>query len=192
MARCGAHLYAALMPLPLCNLLHLTRRTPLRLFGAALAIAIATRCTGTPRVGVDADIGSSRPIAVNLAATQPVTLNAALGMDKGVRADVGASITVTVEGLVVPYEGTFITEPLVGQINDGDSQEYVAALLGKPDFEATLGDGSVIWRWKYRPVAQGSPVFSLFGGGDSKEPSPDHITVFTIFRDGKLTRKWRG
>lgn len=144
-------------------------------------------CNGRgPTVGIDANVGSDTPLALNLAATQPVTLNASLGMDKPLNA------TVTIEGLAVPYEGTFITEALFNQVNENDSAEYVAAIFGKPDFETVLGDGTTVWRWKYRPTAQVGSLFSLIGGGDKKEPSPDHITAFAIFKDGKLARKWRG
>jgi hypothetical protein len=141
-------------------------------------------CARGPTLGIEAEVGSDTPLALNLAATQPVTLNAAIGMDQ--------PLTVTIEGLAVPYEGTFITEALFDQVKENDSAEYVAAIFGKPDFESVLGDGTTVWRWKYRPTAQVGSVFSVFGNNDKKEPSPDHITAFAIFKDGKLARKWRG
>lgn len=152
---------------------------------ALAAGAFLCGCSSKPGVSIDADIGSSKPIALQVAASQPVQLNGQVSLDK--------PITVNIEGLVVPYEGTFIPEPLIGQINENDSTEYVAAILGKPDFETQLGDGTLVWRWKYRPTAQQGSLFSVFGGsGKSDEPRPDHVTTIAIFKDNKLTKKWRG
>ncbi|MFT3787602.1 MAG: hypothetical protein QM770_15790 [Tepidisphaeraceae bacterium] len=153
--------------------------------GGALVAALAG-CSGRPMlgVGVDANLSSSQPVALNVAASQPVVINGALSL--------AHPVEITIQGLTIPYEGTFIPEPLFDQIADGDPPDFVAAIFGKPDFESTLSNGSVVWRWKYRPTAQAASLFSLFGSGDRKEPSPDHVSAIVIFKDGKLVRKWRG
>ncbi|HEY0008653.1 MAG TPA: hypothetical protein VGB55_08010, partial [Tepidisphaeraceae bacterium] len=110
--------------------------------------------------------------------TVEVAGKASLGVDK--------PIEVRLEGLAIEFEGTFVTPELFGQIKQDQSVEYVAAIIGAPDYETKLGDGTLIWRWKYRPKSQQIPLFNFFGQSDNKEPRPDHITTIVVFRDNKV------
>lgn len=151
------------------------------LFAHALVVGCAK-----PQVGVDAraDVRIDKPVPIEVAQPKPLEIAGPIRFDQ--------PVNVTIQGLVIEYEGTFIPEPLFGQINEGDSEEYVAALFGKPDFESKLGDGTVVWRWKYRPKGQQGSLFNLFGTSKSDEPRPDHVSAIAIFKDGKLSKKWRG
>ena len=110
------------------------------------------------------------------------------------KADVGVDkpISVKIEGLAIEFEGTFVTPELFAQIKPEQSQEYVAAIVGPPDHEAILGDGTTVWRWKYQPRSQQIPLFNLLSREDNKEPRPDHITTIVVFRDKKVLTTWRG
>lgn len=100
-------------------------------------------------------------------------------------------IQMKVDGPTIRYQGTYISESLLEQVQDGRTTgEWVLAVFGEPDERTKLSDGSEIWKWQYRPVEESAVAFSLFGG-DKDKPRTPQMTAFVQVRDGVVVRKFR-
>ncbi|MFN0010631.1 MAG: hypothetical protein ACKVS8_03200 [Phycisphaerales bacterium] len=101
-------------------------------------------------------------------------------------------IQMQMQGPTIKYEGTYISDELLERVQIGKAtDEWMIAVLGKPDAEATLKDGSQIWRWTYRPVEQQASVVEVFSKSE-KEPKLATRSVFVTLRGGIVTEKWKG
>jgi outer membrane protein assembly factor BamE (lipoprotein component of BamABCDE complex) len=89
-------------------------------------------------------------------------------------------------------EGKYVAENTFAQIEPGKTTAgWVKATLGDPS-EKTHDDtsGSDIWKYNYTQVKEGDgAVFLIFGGSSRKESKG---TAFVEFKDGVVTKKWRG
>lgn len=102
-------------------------------------------------------------------------------------------MNMQLQGPTIRYEGTNISDELLERVNPGKTTgEWVEAVLGEPSKKTPLSDGTEIWRWTYKPVAQEVSVVSLFGGGSEKEPKLASTTVYVQLRDGIVIDKWKG
>jgi hypothetical protein len=140
----------------------------------ALSLALVGGCSNP---GVD--IGAKADVTLH----QPVPLK------------VDQPIEVRIQGLAIEYDGTFITPTVFNMVEDGSSAEYARAIYGNPDYETKLSDGSIVWRYHYRPKSQQGSVLSVLGGGDKNTkdaPNPEHVTTLVFIRDDKVSGKWRG
>jgi outer membrane protein assembly factor BamE (lipoprotein component of BamABCDE complex) len=88
------------------------------------------------------------------------------------------------------YEGRYVSDETLAQIQPGATQEYVTALLGEPSSRNELSDGSSVWKWAYsKRVTSQSHVLLLFSGDSSKENAG---AVYVDFGTDHLVRRhWR-
>ncbi len=99
---------------------------------------------------------------------------------------------IQMQGSTIRYEGTYISDELLERVQIGKAtDEWLLAVLGKPDAEATLKDGSQIWRWTYRPVEQQASMVEMFSSSE-KEPKLATRSVFVMLRAGVVQEKWKG
>ncbi len=86
--------------------------------------------------------------------------------------------------------GSYVGASTFQKIEEGvTTEEWVLAALGVPTSEATLEDGTKLWKWSYeeRRKSRGALLF-VFGG------SSDHVSqggVYAELRDGIVQRTWR-
>lgn len=103
------------------------------------------------------------------------------------------TIQMQMQGPTVKYEGTYISDELVDRIKvDKTTEDWILAVLGEPTAKADLRDGTVIWRWTYRPTVQESAIVEVFGSKDDKDPKLATSTTFVQFRNGIVIDKWKG
>lgn len=113
-------------------------------------------------------------------------LNGALKLEGPVQ------IQMQVQGPTIRYEGTYISDELIDEVDIGDTtDDWVLAVFGEPTARADLRDGTTIWRWTYRPLVQEASVIEIFSG-DEKDPKLATRTVFIQFRETLAIRKWKG
>lgn len=88
------------------------------------------------------------------------------------------------------YEGRYVSDETLTQIQRGATQEYVLALIGEPSSRTDLSDGTSIWKWAYsKRVSSQNSVFLLFSGDSSKESAG---AVYVDFGPDHLVRRhWR-
>ena len=102
-------------------------------------------------------------------------------------------IVVQLQGPSVEYEGVYVSDALLERLQVGTTTaDWVTAVLGEPTSRTTLGDGSEIWKWTYRPIRHQTSLISLLGQGDEEEPNPNPVTAFVRLKDGVVVEKWRG
>lgn len=131
---------------------------------------------------------------------KPMTLNSNLNGDLKMNGDLKAGmklegpiqIQMQMQGPTIRYEGTYISDELLEVVKTGKTtSDWVAAVFGEPTARSELRDGSEIWRWTYKPVAQEAAVIEIFSD-EKKEPKLATRTVFLQFRDGIVIEKWKG
>jgi outer membrane protein assembly factor BamE (lipoprotein component of BamABCDE complex) len=88
------------------------------------------------------------------------------------------------------YEGRYVSDETLAQIQPGATQEYVLALMGEPSNRTELSDGTSIWKWAYsKRVSSQNHVLLLFSGDSSKESAG---AVYVDFGPDHLVRRhWR-
>lgn len=88
------------------------------------------------------------------------------------------------------YEGRYVSDETLAQIQPGATQEYVIALIGEPSSRSELSDNSEVWKWAYsKRVTSQNHVLLLFSGDSSKESAG---AVYVDFGpDGLVRRHWR-
>jgi outer membrane protein assembly factor BamE (lipoprotein component of BamABCDE complex) len=131
---------------------------------------------------------SDKPITMNGNMTGRLDgqLNTALKLEGPMQ------IQMQVQGPVIRYEGTYISDELLEQVQDGKTtDDWVLAVFGEPNARADLRDGTTIWRWTYKPIEQQASVVEVFSKSE-KEPKRATRTVFIQFRDAVAIKKWKG
>ena len=100
-------------------------------------------------------------------------------------------IQMQIQGPVVRYEGTFVSEALFGEIVEGETSEsWALAAFGEPDRRSDLEDGSALLVWSYRlSEVEGSGLNIVDLGG---EPQPAQVTTILHIAGGVVIHKWRG
>jgi outer membrane protein assembly factor BamE (lipoprotein component of BamABCDE complex) len=89
-------------------------------------------------------------------------------------------------------EGKYIAEDTFAQIEPGKTTaSWVKATLGDPSSRSKDdASGDEIWKYNYTQIKEGSgAIFLIFGGTSRKENAG---TAFIEFKNGLVTRKWRG
>lgn len=136
-------------------------------------------------------------LAALTACSSPVELKSdmkgRLEGDMALKLEGPIQMNMQLQGPTIKYEGTNISDELLERVNAGKTTgEWVEAVFGEPSKKTPLSDGTEIWRWTYKPVAQEVSVVSLFGGGSEKEPKLASRTVYVQLRDGIVVDKWKG
>ena len=136
-------------------------------------------------------------LGVLSACSQPMELKSdmkgRLEGDMALKLEGPIQMNMQLQGPTIRYEGTSISDELLERVNPGKTTgEWVEAVFGEPSKKTPLSDGTEIWRWTYKPVAQEVSVVSLFGGGSEKEPKLASTTVYVQLRDGIVIDKWKG
>lgn len=100
-------------------------------------------------------------------------------------------ITMQIQGPVVRYEGTFVSEGLFEQVKESEtSASWVLAAFGEPDRRSPLEDGSELMVWSYRlSEVEGSGLNIVDFGGENQ---PEQVTTILHIADGVVIHKWRG
>jgi hypothetical protein len=100
-------------------------------------------------------------------------------------------ISISLTGPKVEYAGTYVSESLMERVQIGHTtDEWILAVIGEPDTRHEMSDGSVIWKWVYRPTATMPSLITL--PGTEGRPDPQPITAYVRMRDGIVIDKWRG
>ncbi|MBC7783183.1 MAG: outer membrane protein assembly factor BamE [Burkholderiales bacterium] len=91
----------------------------------------------------------------------------------------------------VEREGTNVTPSTLDQIQPGKTAiGWIRAVLGEPTEQVTLSPGEELWKYAYTETRDSSGyVFFVFHTSDKKVTSNK---VFVQFKDGIVTRSWRG
>jgi len=86
-------------------------------------------------------------------------------------------------------EGTYGGEETSRQIEPGSSKAYVLALLGEPTSTVDLGEGHMIWKWRYveRKRSSGS-LLVLFSSESDYESASN---AFVEFQGDEVLKAWR-
>jgi len=86
--------------------------------------------------------------------------------------------------------GNYVSQDLFASIEPGKTtMAWVQATLGDPS-SRTTADGNVVWKYTYTErVDSGGAVFLIFGSHSTTETVHN---AFIEFKDGLVTRKWRG
>jgi hypothetical protein len=101
-------------------------------------------------------------------------------------------LQMQVQGPIVKYEGTYISDDLFGQIQVSKAtDDWILAVLGEPDARSTLRNGTEIWRWTYRPTEQQASIVELWTKTE-KEPKLAARSVFLQIKSGVVIEKWKG
>lgn len=142
-------------------------------------------------------LAAAASIAMLPACSQPMELKSdmkgRLEGDMALKLDGPIQMNMQLQGPTIRYEGTNISDELLERVNvNKTTGEWVEAVFGPPSAKTPLSDGTEIWRWTYKPIAQEVSVVSLFGGGSEKEPKLATRTVFVQLRDGVVIDKWKG
>lgn len=100
-------------------------------------------------------------------------------------------ITMQIQGPVVRYEGTFVSEALFEQVVESEtSRSWVLAAFGEPDRRSPLEDGSELMVWSYRlSEVEGSGLNIVDFGGENQ---PEQVTTILHIASGVVIHKWRG
>ena len=87
-------------------------------------------------------------------------------------------------------EGKYVAESTFNELEIGKTTSaWVKATLGEPS-ETTEADGAQVWKYNYKEIKEGSgAIFLIFGGSNREEKQG---TAFIEFKNGIVTRKWRG
>ncbi|CAN5529368.1 hypothetical protein BH10PLA1_BH10PLA1_04520 [soil metagenome] len=86
--------------------------------------------------------------------------------------------------------GNYVSQDLFTSIEPGKTtMAWVQATLGDPT-SRTTADGNVVWKYTYTErTDSGGAVFLIFGSHSTTETVHN---AFIEFKDGVVTRKWRG
>lgn len=105
--------------------------------------------------------------------------------------DLKGPIQMQIQGPVVRYEGTFVSEALFDEVVEGEtSRSWALAAFGEPDRQSDLEDGSALLVWSYRLTAvEGSGLNIVDFGGENQ---PAQVTTILHVADGVVIHKWRG
>lgn len=100
-------------------------------------------------------------------------------------------ITMQIQGPVVRYEGTFVSEALFDQVVQSEtSRSWVLAAFGEPDRRSALEDGSELLVWSYRlSEVEGSGLNIVDFGGENQ---PEQVTTILHVANDVVIHKWRG
>lgn len=102
-------------------------------------------------------------------------------------------IQIQMQGPTIKYEGTYISDPLYEIVKPGETtSDWIIAVFGEPNVRTELRDGTEVWRWTYKPIAQESAIIEVFGSDEKKEPKLTTRTVFVQIRDDVVIQKWKG
>ena len=98
---------------------------------------------------------------------------------------------IRVEGPMMVFEGHYISDPLFERIKLNETTaDWVLALFGEPTSQATLDDGTEVWKWIYREQGFNTSILQLMGSED--EPTLPQMLTFVRMRNGTVIDKWRG
>lgn len=91
--------------------------------------------------------------------------------------------------ITVDATGRQISAATFDRIQPGESQTFVADLLGPPSKKATSKDGSEVWSWNYASttVAEEGVIFLA---ATQKTTTASEVT-YVAFRNGEVERAWR-
>lgn len=114
---------------------------------------------------------------------RPFTLVAALALAVGLQSCIINARSHTTRS------GKYVGAETLSQIEPGQSQEYVVALIGEPTSKTALSDGTAIWRWSYREkkTSGGSVVFLI----DTDSADESERSTYVQFENGAVSKKWQ-
>jgi len=84
--------------------------------------------------------------------------------------------------------GTYIAPQTLAQISQGQSKEYVLALLGEPTVKKLAGGTTEIWEWSYVQKQITSGDLPLLVGTASNTETKH--TAYVQFDNGVVSKKW--
>jgi len=106
-----------------------------------------------------------------------------------------AAVLFTLPGCLIgansetTYSGRPVSEQTLEQVEPGDSEAAVLALLGEPSSRSIKASGAHVLKWEYsrETESKGSILFLL--GANNKSSSTG--AVYVLLRDGKVEKAWR-
>ncbi len=125
--------------------------------------------------------------------SRPLELRSEMKLDGSMRLE--GPIIMQMSGPSIRYDGTFVSPELYDQVQLGKtSRLWAVTVLGEPDRQAELPDGSELLVWSYSlDSVEGKMVdFLSFGGKSDEEKRPATLTTVIRFVDGMAFEKWRG
>jgi outer membrane protein assembly factor BamE (lipoprotein component of BamABCDE complex) len=86
--------------------------------------------------------------------------------------------------------GSYVSAEAFNQLEVGKTTAAeVESTLGPPDSRTAVDDGTMLWRWTYTEVTEGSGyVFLIFGGSNEKKIER---SAYVQIRDGVVAKAWR-
>lgn len=125
-------------------------------------------------------------------------LDGAMKLDGGMklegvmRIDGPIQMQVQMQGPRVEYSGVYISEALFERVEVGETtSDWVLAVFGEPTGQASLNDGTEIWKWAYIPLFEEKPLMALLNTGGEDEPTVTQSTTFLHLRSSLVIDKWR-
>jgi outer membrane protein assembly factor BamE (lipoprotein component of BamABCDE complex) len=87
------------------------------------------------------------------------------------------------------HTGRVIGAETLGQIQPGQSTEFVRALLGEPTTCSTAGGKTEVWKYEYtkREHKHSSLIFVL----DTDNSNDVRRTTYVLFEDAKVAKVWQ-
>jgi outer membrane protein assembly factor BamE (lipoprotein component of BamABCDE complex) len=85
--------------------------------------------------------------------------------------------------------GRYVSEETLSRIQPGESQEFVASLLGAPSEKIPSATGNEIWRWAYSATT--TEKGGIFLIARTQKTTAESGTTFVEFSEGKVVRTWR-
>ena len=86
--------------------------------------------------------------------------------------------------------GQYVSQRTLDRIEPGKDQDYVLALIGKPDSRTKLDDGTEIWKWRYVEKKRSHGHLIFIFDTDSKTETR-HTAYVEFDADGKVVKAWR-
>jgi outer membrane protein assembly factor BamE (lipoprotein component of BamABCDE complex) len=87
------------------------------------------------------------------------------------------------------YEGTYVSEETLEQVQPGMTSDSVVALLGEPTTKAVTRTREEVWTWRYRRETTSSGSVLLLVSAEKKTESSGAVRV--QLRDGRVVKSWR-
>ena len=87
------------------------------------------------------------------------------------------------------HTGRLVGAETLGQIQPGQSAEFVRALLGDPTTCSSAGGKTEVWKYEYtkREHKHSSLIFVL----DADKSTDVRRTTYVLFEDGKVVKVWQ-
>jgi outer membrane protein assembly factor BamE (lipoprotein component of BamABCDE complex) len=112
-----------------------------------------------------------------------------------IRIFAGAALALVAAGCLIgsststEYEGNYVSEETLAEIQPGMDEASVVSLIGEPSSKVQTRPGAEVWTWRYRKekTTSGS-VFLLISAESTTE---DSGAVRVSFLNERVVKSWR-